>query len=181
MVSFNIEEIQKLISENVKIALTKFMRDSTDRFEDVDHQIKTLDKRMTEKLSNLVPANKYESLTKLVKEQASKIDTLTNQIRELEGRQLLPMTVEVETGSDSSENIRKRNPVQLDLINLITTENKERDKRDKSLIIFGIQTSTKTNPADKLADDTKAINELLQKVQIEKEKVVKCFRIQSKI
>jgi DNA-binding transcriptional MerR regulator len=61
VVSFNIEEIQKLITENVKITLTKFMCDSTDHFEDVDHQIKTLDKRMTEKLSNLVPTNKYES------------------------------------------------------------------------------------------------------------------------
>ncbi len=67
VVSFSIEQIRELISENVRIALTKFMRDSTDRFEDVDHQIKTLDKRMTEKLSNLVPTNKYESLTKLVK------------------------------------------------------------------------------------------------------------------
>jgi len=130
--------------------------------------------------------NKYETLLKQVEalsktvvEQTSTIIALTNRIQQLEEN---PAASSPTTDAWSVVVGKKLNktPAQLDMLNCVANENKDRMKRDKNLIVFGIPSSTKSEPNEKQLDDEKKIKELLTKVKINSENVVKCFRLRSK-
>ena len=66
------------------------------------------------------------------------------------------------------------------MLNCVVLENKERDKREKNIVIFGIQASSKTEPNEIQTEDTDTITALLERVNISKDKIVRCFRLKSK-
>ena len=78
-----------------------------------------------------------------------------------------------------SKNIAKSQE-QIDIINTVTKENKDREKRDKNVIIFGIRESTKNDITEKKADDLVEIQKLTNDVYIDKDNIVRLFRIKSK-
>nr|XP_047129682.1 uncharacterized protein LOC124809582 [Hydra vulgaris] len=66
------------------------------------------------------------------------------------------------------------------MLNCVANENKDRMKRDKNLIVFGIPASTKKEPNEKQVDDENKIKELLTNVKINSDNIIKCFRLRSK-
>ena len=83
------------------------------------------------------------------------VRTLKNKVDELE--KIVNKAPAAATPSNAwnlivSKNVAKSQE-QIDIINTVTKENKEREKRNKNVIIFGIQESTKTDITEKKADD----------------------------
>jgi hypothetical protein len=105
--------------------------------------------------------NKQELLeleTKLRSEYEAKIEQLNIRILALENIvNSLPKSVTSSTTSEAWNLVVSKHKVrsqeQIDIINTVTKENKEREKRDKNVIIFGIKESMKNDITDKKADD----------------------------
>ena len=69
---------------------------------------------------------------------------------------------------------------QIDIINTVSNENKEIERRQKNVIIFGIKESKKTDVAEKKRDDENEIELLLNEVHMDKSVVSRSFRLKSK-
>ena len=132
--------------------------------------------------------NKQELLdleTKLRKEYEVKIEQLNERILVLENLvKAIPKNVSPSTTSEAWNLVVSKNKVktqeQIDIINTVTKENKEREKKDKNVIIFGIKESTKTDIIYKKADDLIEIQKLTDTISIDKDNILRFFRIKSK-
>ena len=123
--------------------------------------------------------------TRLRLEYEAKIDELYKRILALED--LVKNSPKSSTSSTTSEawNLvvsknKAKSQEQIDIINTVTKENKDREKRDKNVIIFGIRESTKNDITEKKADDLVEIQKLTNDVYIDKDNIVRLFRIKSK-
>ena len=123
--------------------------------------------------------------TKLRAEYEAKIEQLNLRILALEQIvNSIPKSVTSSTTSEAWNLVVSKHKVksqeQIDIINTVTKENKEREKRDKNVIIFGIKESTKNDITDKKADDLIEIQKLTESVSIDKSVILRLFRIKSK-
>jgi hypothetical protein len=123
--------------------------------------------------------------TRLRLEYEAKIDELNKRILALED--LVKNSPKSPTSSTTNEawNLvvsknKAKSQEQIDIINTVTKENKDRERRDKNVIIFGIKESTKTDVTEKKADDLVEIQKLTNDVYIDKDNIVRLFRIKSK-
>jgi hypothetical protein len=69
---------------------------------------------------------------------------------------------------------------QIDIINTVTNENMEINKREKNVIIFGLEESNKTDIAEKKKDDLVSVGNLMNQVLMDEEDIVRVFRLKSK-
>ena len=69
---------------------------------------------------------------------------------------------------------------QIDIINTVSNENKEIERRQKNVIIFGIKESKKTDVAEKKRDDENEIELLLNEAHMDKSVVSRSFRLKPK-
>ncbi len=69
---------------------------------------------------------------------------------------------------------------QIDIINTVTNENMEINKREKNVIIFGLEESNKTDVAVKKKDDLVSVGNLMEQVLMEEGDIVRLFRLKSK-
>ncbi len=124
------------------------------------------DKKLIEKINknNVVLKSEYDL----------KLNDLTKRIEALEKQVNLIAWNLVE-----SKNLVKAQE-QIDIINTVTKENKEREIKDKNVMIFGVKESLKIDLADKKKDDLDAIEKLACHVSLSNDNIVKLFRIKSK-
>ena len=66
------------------------------------------------------------------------------------------------------------------VINAISAEQKEKVKKEKNVIVFGLTESTRTTKDEVKEDDDKCIGEVFDAIGLDKSKVVKHFRLKSK-
>ena len=123
--------------------------------------------------------------TKLRSEYDAKIDQLNLKIMALEKIvNSIPKSVISSSTCEAWNLVVSKNKAksqqQIDIINTVTKENKDRERRDKNVIIFGIKESTKTDITEKKADDLEEIQKLAHNVHIVKDNIVRLFRIKSK-
>ena len=71
----------------------------------------------------------------------------------------------------------KKSPEQLKVINVMADESKERYKKEKNVIIFGLKESAKESITDKKTDDALEINKILEVLSLKNEKVEGNFRL----
>ncbi len=143
-------------------------------------------KKLKEKDMDMV--NKQDMMdleTKLRSEYDAKIDQLNLKIMALEKIvNSLPKSVISSSTCEAWNLVVSKNKAksqqQIDIINTVTKENKDRERRDKNVIIFGIKESTKTDITEKKADDLEEVQKLADNVHIVKDNIVRLFRIKSK-
>jgi hypothetical protein len=140
----------------------------------------------TDRINDLT--NKYEALLlqieglkKIVSDQAGTITTLKNKIEMFESTPAQTTAATLGEWNIIAGKPAIKTTVQLDMLNCMATEQKQRDKRQKNLVIFGLPSSAKTDATEKQADDVNAVQGLLEKLSIEKGKLVRCFRLKSRI
>ena len=123
--------------------------------------------------------------TKLRSEYDAKIDQLNLKIMALEKIvNSIPKSVISSSTCEAWNLVVSKNKAksqqQIDIINTVTKENKDRERRDKNVIIFGIKESTKTDITEKKADDLVEIHKLTDNVNKDQDNIVRLFRIKSK-
>ena len=123
--------------------------------------------------------------TKLRSEYDAKIDQLNLKIMALEKIvNSIPKSVISSSTCEAWNLVVSKNKAksqqQIDIINTVTKENKDRERRDKNVIIFGIKESTKTDITEKKADDLVEIQKLTDNVNKDQDNIVRLFRIKSK-
>jgi len=74
----------------------------------------------------------------------------------------------------------KKSTEQLKVINVMADEGKERSKKGKNIIVFGLKESIKGSISEKKSDDTEEINRILQVLSLQNENVEGNFRQNAK-
>jgi hypothetical protein len=74
----------------------------------------------------------------------------------------------------------KKSEDRLNLLNVVSDENKERNKKEKNVIVFGLKESTKASVTEKKEEDTNEINQILQQLSLENVTVDGTFRLKTK-
>lgn len=74
----------------------------------------------------------------------------------------------------------KKSKEQLKVINVMADESKERSKKEKNVIVFGLKESAKESIREKKDDDLEEINKILQVLSLQNEKVEGNFRLNAK-
>jgi hypothetical protein len=60
----------------------------------------------------------------------------------------------------------KKSPDQINIINIIANETKEREKRENNLVIFGLKDSKEVDKIEAIEEDKKPINSIMQKLNV---------------
>ena len=74
----------------------------------------------------------------------------------------------------------KKSTEQLKVINVMADEGKERSKKEKNIIVFGLKESTKGTISEKKSDDMEEINRIRQVLALQNENIEGNFRLNAK-
>lgn len=139
-----------------------------------------LDKWLAELVSRV------ELLEKTVLERDKRIEELENQLASakvsavpltLTNKSQLPASppwVNPATGRPV------RTPEQMNVMNAVAADIKEREKRESNLIVFGIKKSDKKEAPGRRDDDKKSLEEVFDRIEADKSKIKSFYRIVSK-
>jgi hypothetical protein len=123
-------------------------------------------------------SDRLEKLEKLLTDKDIAISRLEERVKILE--ETGTTIVNDKTWSTVVNRNKHKTQVQMNMLNTVAIESKERDKRERNVIIFGIKESSKTTTEEKKIDDSLEIQQLLSQVSIPNEKVIRCYRIRSR-
>jgi hypothetical protein len=127
------------------------------------------------------------TLMDLVNELQRKVETLEQKNKEQEDKikELQQQKSEGTAAEITNEKItfaalfKKSSDSHLKLLNVVSDENKQRNKKEKNVIVFGLTESKKVNITDKKDDDMNEIKQICEILEVENE-VEAIFRINSK-
>jgi hypothetical protein len=115
-----------------------------------------------------------EARGKLVMDQAEMINELR---KELAAAKKSPPVV---TWAKIAEDKSKRTSEHVSLLNVVANENKDRDKKEKNIIIFGLEESKKETVVAKKEDDMVKLNAIFNVMQVDAPEIDNVFRINGK-
>jgi len=130
--------------------------------ERIDELVKLVE-RLTQRVAELEAKNAA---------QAEKIASVEKEQKNAPAADALWSTITKRSG--------KKSPEQLKVINVMADENKERYKKEKNVIIFGLKESAKESISDKKSDDVQEINKILEVLSLQNEKVEGNFRLKAR-
>jgi len=127
-------------------------------------------KILTAKNEELLKEN--QALIEMIAAFEKRIEALENQNKTPAANQEFPWLTAAKGG--------KKSEVRLNLLNVVSDENKERNKKEKNIVVFGLKNSTKESITEKKADDVDQINQMLEVLSITNVPVEGAFRINAK-
>jgi hypothetical protein len=86
---------------------------------------------------------------------------LANRVNELENNKSSQ-----HISSESWASKVKKSPDQMNIINIIANETKDREKRENNLVIFGLKESKEVDKIKAIEEDKKSINSIMQKLNV---------------
>ena len=100
-------------------------------------------------------------LRNLIEKLRSDNDRLNERVNELENSKI-PPSIQNDTWASKL----KKTPHQMEIINIMANETKERDKRENNLVIFGLKESALSDKSQAIAEDKQNIELIIQKLNV---------------
>jgi len=137
----------------------------------------------TPELSTL--SKKVDDFLDIIKALESRIENLEKENKE-QAVKIKELEKKGESSAANKEDLwsnvvsRKKSEVRLNMLNVVSDENKERSKKEKNIIVFGLRESTKGTIAEKKEDDAKEINQILEVLALQDVEVDGVFRLNAR-
>jgi len=139
--------------------------------------IKALDQWLADLVSHVKLLT--DRIGALEKEHSAKDKIIANLRKEVEVLKEAPAA-----GNENSwsEVLKKGNKsvTRMNIVNAVSDENKERNKKEKNVIVFGLKESVKESIADKKVEDDEEVNKICEALSLQSDTVEGVFRLKTK-
>lgn len=140
--------------------------------------------RLVEDSFNKFKLSDFKQLIERLEKLENQNKELTDRVAELEKFKADQLEKEKNSPNASallwSSFTAKKTPDQLELLNVIAKDQQERKSSENKAILFGLKNSNKESDDERKKDEEEAFNEVLNKLNYDKNKIKKFFRLKNR-
>ena len=119
-------------------------------------------------------------VSELEKQNLAKDQTIANLNSEINALKLNKENSKTNQEKLWSTVAKKNSEVRMNIINVVADENKERNKKEKNIIVFGLEESKKDTITEKKEEDISRVNKICEALSLENADLEAVFRLNAK-